>query len=50
MRNLLSKIINKKTVTRLSPEERNRVAFENHAKEQFKRLKEKGLSISIFNL
>jgi hypothetical protein len=50
MKNIFSIFINKKKVIRLSPEERDRVAFENHAKEQFKKLKEKGLSISIFNL
>ncbi|MCR4264402.1 MAG: hypothetical protein NUV98_06830 [Candidatus Roizmanbacteria bacterium] len=50
MRNLLSSFIKRNKNKRLSPKEREQLAFENHAREQFKRLKEKGLSISVFTL
>lgn len=49
MKNLLRSII-KKESKRLSPKERAQVVFETNAREQFKRLKEKGLSISVFTL
>ena len=50
MKLLISKFGNKKKTARLSPEARSRAAFEKQANEQFKRLKEKGLSISVFSL
>jgi len=50
MKNLLSVFIKKDKNKRLSPKEHAQLAFENHAREQFKRLKEKGLSISVFTL
>ena len=50
MRQLLAKLFRKGDAKRLAPQERERIAFERTAKEQFLKLKEKGLSIQIISL
>jgi hypothetical protein len=50
MKRLFSRLRSNKKTERLSPAERAQIAFEKHAKDQFKRLKEKGLGISVFSL
>ena len=50
MKSLIARFINKKKIVRLSPEDRARKAFEKQASDQFKKLKEKGLGITVFSL
>ncbi|MBI4130214.1 hypothetical protein HY468_02775 [Candidatus Roizmanbacteria bacterium] len=50
MRIILEKLGFGKKVKRLSPQEKQRIAFEQRARNQFLRLKEKGLSISVMSL
>lgn len=50
MLRLLAKLFKKVEVKRASPADQERLAFEQMAKEQFLKLKEKGLSIPILSL
>lgn len=50
MRNILTKLFRAARDRRLSPQDRARIAFEKRAREQFLRLKEKGLGITVATL
>lgn len=46
----IKRILGVRTAQRFSPEERARILFQKYAREQFLRLKEKGLGITIMTL